>query len=283
MNLNKIKNLDKCLILVFACLFCISPKTEAENFGRINENATVKKSGLLISNKCFAASFIFPSDTLPGGKNKEAHGWEILFNGKNDLGYKWRGINSDTFPSQAWNVSNGMLSVKSHVKGMDVITREKYANFELVFDFKLTYAANSGIKYFVNKIKNNRTGKMGWNGPEYQIIDDFNHPAVKDHKHDISSTAALYLIYAPQNKNLFPVGKWNHGKIIVKGNHIEHWLNGVKVVSCERGSEDFRRRIATTKFKDYDNYGEAPGGHIMLTDHGGDIVYFKNIKIKRLK
>lgn len=218
-------------------------------------------------------------DTLPGS-DYNSQGWEVLFNGKSID--KWRALKSDTFPSAAWQVEENTLFVKAHKQGQDIITKEEYKNFELVFDFKLTYSANSGIKYLVNKIKNNKTGKIAWNGPEYQIIDDFNHPAVKDHKHDIGSTAALYLIYAPQNKTLYPVGKWNHGKIIVNGKHIEHWLNGIKVVSCDRGSKDFRERIADTKFKEYDNYGEAPSGHIMLTDHGGDKVYFRDIKIKRL-
>src|SRR5699024_9986560 len=101
-------------------------------------------------------------------------------------------------------------------------------------------------------------------------------PAVKNHQHDVGSTASLYLLYAPKNKDLHPARQWNHGKIIVEGDYIEHWLNGVKVVSCERGNEEFRDRVSTTKFKNYDNYAEAPAGHIMLTNHG-DVVYFKNI------
>ena len=115
-----------------------------------------------------------------------------------------------------------------------------------------------------------------------QIIDDYNNSAVKNNKHPEGSTASLYLVYAPKNKRLLPAGQWNNAKIIVKGVHVEHWLNGVKVVSYERGSKDFRSRMATTKFKDYDNYGELSSGHIMLTDHDGDKCYFRNIRIKRL-
>lgn len=214
-------------------------------------------------------------------RNLSEDRWEVLFDGKNTD--KWRSADSDTFPSKVWAAEGGNLFVKDNINGVDIITREEYNNFELVFDFNMTVAANSGIKYFVQKIQNKNTGEMTWNGPEYQIIDDDNNPAVKNNKHPEGSTAALYLLYPPKNKKLYSAGQWNKAKIIVKGNHVEHWLNGLKVVSYERGSSDFRQRMAQTKFKDYDNYGELPGGHIMLTDHEGDKVYFKNIRIKRLK
>jgi len=250
--------------------------------GYAKNNAPIHERTIILKTTDYFGNFLFNSDTVPKYSNQEkSKGWEVLFDGKNTD--KWRGLNSDTFPSHGWAIEEGTLFVENHKKGEDIITREEYSNFELVFDFKLTYAANSGIKYFVGKIKNNNTGKIEWNGPEYQIIDDYNHPEVKNHKHEKGSTAALYLIYAPKNKKLQPAGQWNYAKIIVKGNHVEHWLNGVKVVSYERGTKDFRRRMATTKFKDYDNYGELPSGHIMLTDHDGDKAYFRNIKIKRLK
>jgi hypothetical protein len=213
-------------------------------------------------------------------RRKGSKGWETLFDGKSLD--KWRSISNNTSPSKGWEIKEGKCSVKDHQKGQDMITQEAYGDFELVFEFNLTFGANSGIKYLVGKIKNNNTGTMEWNGPEYQIIDDFNHPAVKNHADDKGSTASLYLAYAPENKKLLPAGHWNSGLIIVKGNHIEHWLNGVKVVSCERGTKDFRDRMAATKFKEYDHYGELSEGHIMLTDHEGDPVYFRNIQIKRL-
>lgn len=214
----------------------------------------------------------------PYFKAEETKNWEVLFNGK-DVS-KWKGLNGDSFPSDIWKVDNGSLFVDGQKKGGDIITRETFKNFELDFKFKLTRSANSGIKYLVNNIRNNESGKMVWNGPEYQIIDDFNNPDVEG---DSGSTASFYLVYAPDKaKHLNPAGEWNQGKIIVNGNHIEHWLNGVKVVSCERGSEDYRQRIGRTKFKAYSRYGETETGHIMLTDHGGDKVYFKEIRIKRL-
>lgn len=145
----------------------------------------------------------------------------------------------------------------------------------------MTYGANSGIKYFVGEIENRATGGKVINGPEYQIIDDYNNPEVKGHKHELGATASCYLLYAPTNKKLFPAGKWNHIRIIASGNHVEHWLNGIKVLTYERGSDDFLRRKKNTKFRDYEAYGELKAGHILLTDHN-DKVYFKNIRIKRL-
>lgn len=177
-------------------------------------------------------------------------------------------------------IKDGSLFLNKPGSG-DIITREMYSNFELELDFNLTYGANSGIKYFVGKIKDKKSGKIVINGPEYQIIDDYNHPEVKDHKHDVSATASCYLLYTPHNIKLYPAGQWNHVRIIAKGKHVEHWLNGVKVLSYERGSDDFHKRKSTTKFTDYEEYGELPGGHILLTDHN-DKVYFRNIRIKRL-
>lgn len=242
------------------------------NFKRISD----LNKGLVIVFVCLSFGF---SDTLIKLTGEEkSEDWEILFDGKNTD--KWRGVNSDSFPSNGWAIEQGAL-VLSGKGGGDIITREKFSNFELVLDFKLTHSANSGIKYFVEKMENKKNGKTVTNGPEYQIIDDYNHPAVKDHRHEEGATAALYLIYAPENKKLLPEGQWNQAKIIAKGRYVEHWLNGVKVLSYERGSNDFRQRVAATKFQDYDGYGEASKGHILLTDHD-DKVYFRNIRIKRL-
>src|SRR3954471_6505317 len=183
----------------------------------------IKGSSILLLFACLFCCF-----------QKTKDGWEVLFDGKNTD--KWRSTDKDTFPSNAWSTAGGSLFIKDHTKGADIITREEYTNFELVFDFNLTDSANSGVKYLVEEIKNNNSGELAWNGPEYQIIDDNNHPAVKNNQHPEGSTAALYLIYAPKNKKLLPAGQWNHAKILVDGTHVEHWLNGVKVVSYQKGS-----------------------------------------------
>lgn len=217
------------------------------------------------------------ADTIPHYDQKQ-EGWEILFDGSNTD--KWRSKDSSAFPSSGWEVRDGMLFLGERGGG-DIITKEEYGNFVLVLDFRLTPEANSGIKYFVGKLKDRQTGETVINGPEYQIIDDYNNPAVKDHRHDIGSTASCYLLYIPKNKKLNPAGQWNRMKIIAKGTYVEHWLNGVKVLSYERGSADFMKRKSGTKFRNLENYGTLPAGHILITDHG-DKVYFRDIKIRRL-
>jgi hypothetical protein len=266
--------------IMFVCMLCAASLLYAIGTKQSVVSAPINDTPLAVIATLNTGDLLPDADTSSGNQNKAGR-WEMLFDGKNTA--KWKSLHSDSFPSAAWKVEAGTLSVDNHAKGADIITREEYADFDLMFDFKFTYGANSGIKYFVANIKDNASGTMLWNGPEYQIIDDYNHPFVKDNQHPEGATAALYLIYAPENKKLFPVGEWNSGRIVAKGRHIEHWLNGVKVVSCERGSKDFRDRISATKFNSYDHYGELPAGHIMLTDHDGDKVYFRNIKIKRLK
>lgn len=237
------------------------------------------QTGLRLSSKVSGSKTYY--DSIPSKSQQDQGNWQMLFDGK-DIS-QWRETNSERFPSGVWAVEGGCLFVQNHKGGKDIITRDKYGNFELVFQFKLTRLANSGIKYLVDQITNTQSGKKEWNGPEYQIIDDYNHPAVKGHIHDEGSTGAFYLVYAPRNKHLNPAGEWNQGKIIVRGAHVEHWLNGVKIVSYERGTSACRQLISKTKFSHYDHYGELPEGHIMLTDHGGDKVYYRNIKIRRME
>lgn len=269
----------KATRIVFVCMLCVASLLYAMGAKKGSINATPDEAPMVVNTRQNAADSL-PDAVAVTGNQKKSGRWEILFDGKNTD--KWKSVNSDSFPSNAWKIEEGTLSVDNQAKNGDIITREVYTDFDLMFDFKLTYGANSGIKYFVAYIKDNASGTQLYNGPEYQVIDDNNHPYVKDNQHPDASTAALYLIYAPENKKLFPVGEWNSGRIVAKGKHLEHWLNGVKVVTCERGSKDFRDRIAMTKFNSYDHYGEVPAGHIMLTDHDGDKVYFRNIKIKRL-
>lgn len=208
---------------------------------------------------------------------EKSEGWELLFDGENVDG--WRSVKSDSFPSQGWVIEEGALVLNG--KGGDIITREKYRDFELVWDFNLTHAANSGIKYFVDSLTHLETGKAAFNGPEYQIIDDTNHDAIKDDPNGLSSTASLYLLYAPENKTLRPAGEWNEARIVAQNGQVEHWLNGTKVLSYQRGSEDYLRRMSETKFKDYPDYGQTDQGHILITDHQ-DRVFFRNMRIRRL-
>jgi len=206
-------------------------------------------------------------------------GWEWLFNG-NDPSIRWRSSGGDQFPSKGWQVKDGVLMLLPKAKGGDILTREQFSDFELVLEFKLADSANTGIKYLVAPLEDDQ-GKVTMNGPEYQIIDDFRHESVRDGKSPKTSTASAYLLYQPKGKKLNP-DAWNEARIVVKGRHVEHWLNGKKVVEYERGSPDFRKRVSKTKFSRYRTpYGDAEAGHILLQDHG-DGAFFRNIKIRRL-
>jgi hypothetical protein len=226
----------------------------------------------------FTSTDSFVSQVEITSRKIQSEKWEVLFDGTGVD--KWRGKTKSGFPEKGWKIENGLLFL-AEKGGGDIITKEKYSDFELVFEFNLTEAANSGIKYFVDTLVNKETGSTMFNGPEYQIIDDYNNPHVKDDPHGLSSTASAYLFYAPENKKLNPPGQWNTGRIIAKNGSVEHWLNGVRVVKYKRGSKDFLKRKAETKFKNDKNYGELESGHILLTDHG-DKVYFRSIKIRRL-
>ena len=253
------------LTFLIACLFLIARCTDTK---KDNENAEIATEGDVSK---FVAVLT---------EKEKSEGWEFLFDGKNTD--KWKSVNADSFPSKGWVIEEGALVLGSK-DGGDIITHEKFDNFELVFDFKLTDSANSGIKYFVGNMNNkDNEGNMIFNGPEYQIIDDYNHPGITDDKEgQLTSSGSLYLLYSPDNKTLKPAGEWNTGRIVAQGKHVEHWLNGVKLLSYERGSRDFRDKITATKFRNQENYGELESGHIMLTDHN-DKVYFKNIKVRRL-
>ena len=235
---------------------------------------TVLMLSLALAGAAFAAE-VTPN-MLTAQESRD--GWKLLFDGKTTTG--WRALGSPEFPQEGWKAADGTLSVEKGGKGGDIITIEKYKNFELAFEFRLTKGANSGVKYFVQPAAK-ATEKHGL-GCEYQVLDDENHPDAKKGLDGNRKTASLYdIIPAPATKPLNPVGHWNSGRIIVNGKHVEHWLNGVKVVEYERGSEAFHAAIAKSKFAKNKGFGEAPDGHILLQDHN-DEVSFRNLKIKVL-
>jgi len=216
------------------------------------------------------------------GIDEEKNGWKLLWDGSTNDG--WRGARLDDFPSEGWIIENGELIVLSSggeesTSGGDIVTDDLYGNFELQLDFKLTKGANSGIKYFVDTDLNKGPGSSI--GLEYQILDDDNHPDAKLGNHEGSRTlASLYdLIKVDPDKPVNPIGEWNHARILSKDNHVEHWLNGMKVLEYERKSETYKKLVAESKYKIWPNFGEADQGHILLQDHG-DRVAFKNIKIR---
>lgn len=222
---------------------------------------------------------MLPSDTsivntLTAAEKQE--GWKLLFDGKSLQG--WRSYLNKPFSS--WKVENGALVCASNkqaqAKHADLITDKQYKNFELSIDWKITPKSNSGIMYLVTE----QYSESYESGPEYQIIDDNGYP---ENLQDFQKSGACYAMYAPFTLAAKPVGEWNTAKIIVNNKHVEHWLNGIKVVEYELGSEDWKERKAKDKWKNIAGYGAADKGHIALQDHNGDgNIYFRNIKIKTL-
>ncbi|GAB3168726.1 3-keto-disaccharide hydrolase [Telluribacter humicola] len=203
--------------------------------------------------------------------------WTWLFNGTTTS--QWTSSKSDQFPERGWLVAYKSLTVnkggdKTHKAG-DIITRKTYDSFDLQFEFKLAPGANTGLKYAVRKYPDG-----SWLGPEYQLIDDTGNKDIAKDKDDKRRTASLYELMAPSARKLKPIGQWNTGRIVVKGNHVEHWLNGTRVVEYERGSRAFLDAKAASKFKDIEGYGMGEG-HILLQDHG-DEASFRNIRIREL-
>ena len=173
--------------------------------------------------------------------------------------------------------------------GGDIITRKRYANFELTAEFKFTPGANSGIKIFVQPNLspiNKKTGKPtpigSAIGLEFQILDDLRHPDAKLGKNGDRTLGSLYdLIPAPANKSVKPIGEWNQARILSQGKHVEFWLNGQKTVEFERGSEAYHKAVAESKFRDIPEFGDWSDGHILLQDHGNE-ASFRNVKIHEL-
>jgi hypothetical protein len=202
---------------------------------------------------------------------EQKENWELLFDGKSTS--KWRSESGDAFPEKGWEVIDECLVSKG---GGNILSKEAFGNFEFVWDWKMeTVGGNSGIKYYVNEYQNSNLGK--YLGIEYQMLDDGEMSPTSIH-----ALGAVYELYPPSaDKRVKPVGQWNQSRVISKGTHVEHWLNGAKVAEYERGSADLKEKVAKSKFNKLDQFGQQPQGMLMLTDHGA-VVYFKNLKIRKL-
>jgi hypothetical protein len=202
---------------------------------------------------------------------EEEAGWRLLFDGKTTAG--WRGYNRATVPDR-WRVEGGALVLRpGRVPRCDLVTAGQFDNFELAFEWRIGPGGNSGVLYRVVE----GPADPYATGPEYQVIDNAKNI---DGRKAETSAASCYGLYGPARDRTKPAGEWNQGRIVVNGNHVEHWLNGEKVVEYELDSPDWRRRVGATKFK-LSVYGKAPRGHIDLQDNGDPVLY-RNIKIRPL-
>jgi len=221
----------------------------------------------------FADQYGEREDTAPNTltKKEKREGFELLFDGKTTRG--WRGWKRATVP-KAWEVRDGALSLVPGDDGGDICTSEEFDNFELRLEWKIEPGGNSGIFYRASE-------DYRWaaeTGPEFQILDDERHPNGKTPE---TSAGAVYALYAPSKKVARPAGEWNVIRIIAKGNHVEHWMNNVKITEYVMGSEDWNSRVAKSKFASFPEFGKRAKGRIVFQDHGYK-VWFRNIRIKRL-
>jgi Domain of Unknown Function (DUF1080) len=222
---------------------------------------------LLVSVARLAAQS--PTNTLSA--SDRAAGWRLLFDGSSTTG--WRGYKTDSVPA-AWHVIDGVLT--KAVDTGDIMTRDEYQDFELRFDWKIGAGGNSGVFYRGT----NEFEHIYWTGPEYQLLDD---AAAPDGKNRLTAAGAAYGLYPAPAGIVKAAGEWNSSRIVVKGNHVEHWMNGQKLLEYELLSPDWTAKVAASKFGVWPKYGRETRGHIGIQgDHDG-VLALRNIMIRELR
>jgi hypothetical protein len=201
----------------------------------------------------------------------DANGWRSLFDGTSlDA---WRGYKGDKVPA-GWRIADRTLAKDTNVG--DLVSKDEFGDFELELEWKLSEGGNSGIFYRGTE----EYDHVYWSAPEYQLLDDAKAP---DGTSRLTSAGAAYAIYPSPPGHLKPTGQWNATRIVAKGAHVEHWLNGTKLLAYELWSPDWESKVKASKFKDYPHYGRAKKGHFALQgDHDGALA-FRNIRVKELK
>lgn len=210
-------------------------------------------------------------NTLTPAEQKD--GWKLLFDGKSLAG--WRTYKEGGKIGAGWVVEDGLLKKQAKISGGDIMTEQPIpatADWELSWEWRIAEKGNNGVKYFITE------ARKGTLGHEYQLLDDHGHPDGKVGAH--RQTASFYDVMPPAaDKPLKPVGEWNHSRIVVKANTVQHWLNGAKVLEYELGSAAVKEAVAKSKFKNIGDFGTKVTGHILLTDHN-DECWFRNVKLR---
>lgn len=207
------------------------------------------------------------ADPVPAADTSS--GWTPLFDGTSLAA--WRGYRMDSVPT-GWVIQDGVLARTTG--GGDLITRDQYGDFELELEWKISPKGNSGIMYRVTE----EAEDSYETGPEMQVLDDEGH---RDGLSRLTAAGADYGLYPSPAGVVRPAGEWNSVRIVITNNHVEHWLNGTRVVEYTLGSDDWKGRVAASKFAQWPGYGQAARGHIALQDHG-DPVWYRNVRIRKL-
>jgi hypothetical protein len=233
----------------------------------------------------FDSNFIVNKIPNSLSQQEKENGVSLLWDGATTNG--WRGAYKESFPTKGWEIKDGTLNVlkstgEESTHGGDIVTTKEFSAFDLQFEFRLSEAANSGVKYFVTEKEGNTGSAIGL---EFQILDDEKHPDAKLGVVGNRTLASLYDLIPSEKiqRGLRKIGEWNNGRIIVyPDNRVEHWLNGYKVVEYKRGSPTYRALVARSKYAQWTDFGMAAKGRILLQDHG-DYASFRSIKIQELK
>ena len=244
------------------------------NHARIRATAAITLAALIggCTSTPSAATQAMPMSAATNALTpaEQAAGWRLLFDGSNLSA--WRGYKAADVP-EGWHVANGTLTKEKPVE--DIVSKEEFGDFELMVDWKIGEAGNSGIFYRGSE----EFEKIYWTGPEYQLLDNIK---AADNKTPLTRAGAAYGLYPAPDGHVNPVGQWNTARIVAKGPHIEHWLNGFKTADYEIGSPDWEARVKASKFAAWPKYGRLRSGHLALQgDHNGSLS-FRNIKIRPL-
>ncbi|MFK8162295.1 MAG: DUF1080 domain-containing protein [Lewinella sp.] len=219
-------------------------------------------------------------ETAPMEKPAFSGDWEILFDGSSTD--KWRGYNKESFPTKGWRIENGELMVEHSGTeedgfGGDIITKDKFTDFELEVEFALTDTSNSGIFYLVQEVENT---PIWHSAPEYQLLDDETYKITYPSLTLAQCTGANYDMHPQEINHSHPIGEWNKARITKRGNHVAHWLNDKLVIEYDLYSDDWKARYTKSKFADYSIYAQDKPGHLGLQDHG-HLCRFRNVRVRR--